>query len=316
MKRIITSVLTVMAFGLQVSHAQHSGPKLIIGLTIDQLRTDYMEAFAPLYGDKGFKRLWREGRVYKNAGYNFNVTDRAAAVASLYTGTTPSVNGIISEYYLDRSTLRPRNVVDDPAFMGYYSEEFSSADQLLTSTLGDELKIATRGKALVYSIAPFREAAVFAAGHSANGAFWINNITGKWSGTTYYEDFPWWVSQYNDRKALDFRLNGMTWTPLLPVNNYKYLTGNWEQEDFKHKFDDVRSRKFRKFKTSPLVNEEVNALVGNYWKIHLWVRMKFPTCWRLPIMPEITNTRVHWSMRWRCRIAMPVWTETSESYWI
>ena len=57
----------------------------------------------------------------------------------------------------------------------------------------------------------------FAAGHAGNGAFWLNPNTGKWSGTTYYGEFPWWASQYNDRQAIDFRIAGMTWEPVFPV---------------------------------------------------------------------------------------------------
>lgn len=264
MKKVLKSILTLLAITSIPTYAADPIPRLIIGLTIDQLRSDYLETFSVLYGEKGIKRLMKEGRVYKNASYSFVEPDRASSVAALYTGTSPSVNGIVSEYYLDNTTLRSRNCVEDPAFMGFYTEEATSPSQLLTSTLADELKVATRGKGLVYAIAPYREAAIFEAGHAGNGAFWINDETGKWSGTTYYDDFPWWVSRYNDQKSIDFRLNNLIWTPLLPVDRYKYLTSNWEQDTFRHKFDDIKSRKYRKFKTSPFVNEEVNNLVEDF----------------------------------------------------
>ena len=163
----------------------------MVGLTIDQLRTDYLEAFSTLYGDRGFRRLWKEGRVFRNAEYTFSGTDRASAIAAIYTGTTPSVNGIIGKRWMDVSTLRTVSCVDDPAFMGNYTNESSSPSHLLTSTIADELKIATRNEGLVYAIAPFRDAAILAAGHAGNGAFWLNNTTGKWCGTTYYSEFPW-----------------------------------------------------------------------------------------------------------------------------
>lgn len=151
----------------------------MVTLTIDQLRTDYMEAFSTLYGEKGFKRLMREGKVFYQTEFPFNGTDRASAIAAIYSGTTPSMNGIISQYWMDASTLRPVNCVDDGAFMGNFTDENSSPSQLLTSTIADELKVATRNKGLVYAIAPSRDAAVLAAGHTGNGAFWLNENTGN-----------------------------------------------------------------------------------------------------------------------------------------
>lgn len=259
MKGLLTSLITVLTFtGLQ-AQSLPTAPKLVVGLTIDQLRTDYLEAFSSLYGDRGFKRLWKEGRVFHNAQYTFSNVDRASAIAAIYTGTTPSINGIISNRWMDVSTLRPVNSTDDTAFMGYYTDQTTSPAKLLTSTIADELKIATQGKGLVYAIAPYCDAAIFSAGHAGNGAFWLNPNTGKWSGTTYYGEFPWWVSQYNDHQAIDFRISNITWEPLFPRGMYTFLP-DWRDVLFKYKFDDDRNNKYRRFITSPFVNDEVNAL--------------------------------------------------------
>lgn len=259
MKGLLTSLITVLTFtGLQ-AQSLPTAPKLVIGLTIDQLRTDYLEAFSSLYGDRGFKRLWKEGRVFHNAEYTFNNVDRASAIAAIYSGATPSVNGIISSQWMDASTLRPVNSTDDTAFMGYYTDQTCAPTKLLTSTLADELKIATQGKGMVFAIAPFCDAAIFAAGHAGNAAFWINPNTGKWSGTTYYGEFPWWANQYNDRQSVDFRIDNMTWEPVYPRGMYTFLP-EWRDVTFKYKFDDDRKNKFRRFITSPFVNDEVNAL--------------------------------------------------------
>ena len=179
MKGLLTSLITVLTFtGLQ-AQSLPTAPKLVVGLTIDQLRTDYLEAFSSLYGERGFKRLWKEGRVFHNAEYTFSGVDRASAMAAIYSGSTPSVNGIISNRWMDVATLRPVNSTDDAAFMGYYTDQTCAPTKLLTSTIADELKIATQGKGIVYAIAPFCDAAIFAAGHAGNGAFWINPTTGK-----------------------------------------------------------------------------------------------------------------------------------------
>lgn len=261
MKGIITSILAALTFtGLQAQPLPPT-PKLIIGLTIDQLRTDYLEAFSTLYGERGFKRLWKEGRVFRNAKYTFKGVDRASAIASIYTGTTPSMNGIIGERWMDPTILRAVDSVDDPAFMGNFTNESSSASKLLTSTIADELKIATRNAALVYAISPFRDAAILAAGHAGNGAFWLNDQTGKWCGTTYYNEFPWWASQYNDRQSLDFRITGLIWTPTHTKEKYTFLP-DWRDMGFRYKFEDEKTNKYKRLITSPFANDEVNAFIA------------------------------------------------------
>ena len=255
-KGLITSILALTFSGLQAQPLPVV-PKLVVTLTIDQLRTDYMEAFSSLYGEKGFKRLIREGKVFRQVKFPFSGIDRASAIATIYTGTTPSMNGIIAKHWLDSKTLRPKNCVDDPEFMGNYTDENSSPSQLLTSTVTDELKIATRNAALVYSVAPFRDAAILSAGHAGNGAFWLNNKTGKWCGSTYYGEFPWWGSQYNDQQSLDFRIKEIEWNPIYPITNYTFLP-EWRTSPFKYKFEIEKENKFRRLITSPLVNDEIN----------------------------------------------------------
>ena len=257
-KGLITSILALTFTGLQAQPLPAT-PKLVVTLTIDQLRTDYMEAFSSLYGEKGFKRLMREGKVFYQTEFPFSGTDRASAIAAIYSGTTPSMNGIISQQWMNANTLRPMNCVDDPAFMGNFTDESSSPSQLLTSTIADELKVATRNKGMVYAIAPSRDAAILAAGHSGNGAFWLNENTGKWCSTTYYSEFPWWVSQYNERQSPDFRIRDMVWEPIHPINRYTFLP-EWRDQPFKYKFDSERINKFRRLITSPFINDEVNLL--------------------------------------------------------
>ena len=260
--RLLTSLLAVLAVaGMQAQDAP-AVPRLVVGLAIDQFRMDYMEAFSAMYGDRGFKRLWKEGRIYRNAEYDFVNVDKSSSVASVYTGTVPMYHGIIGDSWLDRASLQVTNCVDDTKYMGIYTSESTSPFRLKVSNLSDELMIATQGVAEVYSIAPTREMAVLAAGHASKGAFWINDETGKWSGTTYYGNFPSWVTSYNDRQGLDFRIGEMIWGPYLPVTAYKYLTTETKQVTFKHKFDDERRNKYRKFKTSPYANDEVNRLVN------------------------------------------------------
>lgn len=95
-KTILSSILALSFTGLN-AQPQPVLPQLVVMLTVDQLRTDYLEAFSALYGEKGLKRLLRGGRVFRQAHYPFSRIDRASAIAALYSGSTPAVNGIVGE---------------------------------------------------------------------------------------------------------------------------------------------------------------------------------------------------------------------------
>ena len=89
-ERILTSLIAAFVLaGLQAQAQTSVTPRLVVGLTIDQFRADYMEAFSALYGERGFKKLLKEGRIYYNAEYDFINVDRSSAIASIYTGATP-----------------------------------------------------------------------------------------------------------------------------------------------------------------------------------------------------------------------------------
>ena len=260
-ERFITSLITAIVISGINAQNVPAVPKLVIGLTIDQLRTDYIEAFSAMYGERGFKRLFKEGRVYINAEYDFIKPDQSSSVASIYTGTTPYYNGVVGNNWMDRNSLCVVKSVDDKSYMGIYTSENVSPKHLSVSNLADELMVSTNGQAHVYSIAPTKEMAIMGAGHASKGAFWINDDTGKWSGTTYYGIFPEWVTTFNDCNGLDFRIDQITWGPYLPVTAYRYITTKTKQITFKHNFTDERLYKYKKFKTSPYVNDEVNKLV-------------------------------------------------------
>ena len=171
------------------------GPRLVVNIAIDQLRTDYLEHFSPLYGNDGFRRLLEQGCVYESPSFPFSPVDRASAIASIATGTTPRYNGIAGMKWLDRNTLRPVHCTDDAKFV-------ASPARLTTSTIGDELKISTQGSAVVYSIAYDEEAAILSAGHAADAAFWRTSDNRQWTTSAYYGDAAVkWIKAYSRENA-------------------------------------------------------------------------------------------------------------------
>ena len=256
--RLFTALLISSSVSVVLGQPRTSVPKMVVGITIDHLRTDYMEAFSPLYGEGGFKRLMNGGVVYSNVEYSTANVDRASSVASLYTGTVPYNHGIVGEMWMNRSTMRPMYCVDDAAYAGDGTIDKSSPKHLLVSTIGDELKVATEGKAMVYSIAPYREVAILSAGHAADWAMWIDDFTGKWVGTEFYSPKPSWV-RYINALSVSERIGNVEWAPSnYAVESYNYYLLSNRKSSFKHKFKG--DRRFREFKNSACVNEDITQM--------------------------------------------------------
>ena len=202
MNRYLSAIIILAALTSNTELQAQSlkpAPRLVVNIIIDQLRTDYIEHFSPLYTPDGFKKLLNQGCVYEAARYTFSPVDRASAIASINTGTTPQYNNIVGTQWLDRATLRPVYCTDDDKYG-------SSPQKLATSTISDELKVATRGSALVYSVALDKDAAILSAGHAADGAIWIDEKSGRWTTSTYYSRIWQWAATTSPTCCLSFCL--------------------------------------------------------------------------------------------------------------
>ena len=234
-------------------------PKLYINITVDQLRTDFLYEFSHLYCEDGFKRLLSGGKVFPNAYYPFENIDRASAVAALSTGTTPYVNGIVGERWLDRSSLRIMNCVEDHKHKGVYTNSPMSPSRLKAITVTDEMKRATRGNAIICSIAPDEDAAVLAGGHAADAVLWKNNSTGYWCSSSYYGLYPQWAADKNK----EVRGRSGKWVPLFPTEKYNNF-GEEAPDAFSFSFNGLND--IRGYKTTACINDEVNEMAKAYLK--------------------------------------------------
>ena len=260
-------VLATILFSLLVVplvQSADNSPRLVVGITVDQLRTDYLEALQHLFGEKGFKRLMREGVVCENLVFDFPNIDKASATATLYTGTTPFFHGIPSERFFNTAFLREEFILNDPSKIGNYTDETFSPERIRTSTLSDEVKIVSGGLGRVYAVAPDAQQSIISAGHAANCAFWINDRNSKWATTTYYRDVPAYVEQFNYVRSLSARIDTLSWTPVYTPDRYTaipYLTNDFS---FKRTFSRDGRDKFVQFKTTALVNQEITDVAVEF----------------------------------------------------
>ena len=261
MKPFVTTILAILTTTGIPAQVIQTVPRLVVGITVDQLRSDYMNAFLPLYGEGGLKRLMAQGTCYTNVQYKSTNVDRASAIASVYTGTVPYDHGIVSGMWLDRETLRPVFCVSDPKVRGIGTSEGLSPKNLITTTIGDELKVATKGKAKVYAVAPYSDAAILSAGHSGDCALWIDDNNGQWVTSSHYGNSPACL-RYINTTMLSNNIANIKWTPSDYITgriNY-YISGD-ELSSFTHRFTGID--KFRNYKRSALVNETVSSAVAS-----------------------------------------------------
>lgn len=215
-------------------------PKLVVGIVIDQMRFDYVYRFMDRFGEDGFKRLINQGYNCRNANFNYTPTYTGPGHASIYTGTTPSVHGIIANKWYDNQELKSSYCVSDPLVKSVGSnveEGKRSPVKMLTTTVGDQLRLATNNQSKVIGIALKDRSAILPAGHTANGAYWYDDSTGYFITSSYYRsDLPNWVSNFNERKiaaqylSQNWKLykDSSSYTASLPDNNKFEETFNGE----------------------------------------------------------------------------------------
>ena len=188
--------------------AYNGRPKLVVVIVIDQFRGDYLERYHDQFGDSGFRLLTDHGAYFPNCNYNYANTRTAPGHSTLFTGAYSNGHGIAANEWLDPKKKKLVTSVEDDAtkLVGVEGDKTgASPHNLLADTLGDELKIATQGKARVFGISLKDRAAVIPGGFAADGAYWIEPKSGAWVTSTYYRnDLPRWVQDFNSSRTAKY----------------------------------------------------------------------------------------------------------------
>ena len=226
---LIVSVLLTILCGnsltaQNIKTNESSIPRLVVVLSVDQMRTDYLSRYWNKFQEGGFKRLVNEGAVCSNAQLDLHVQKISTGTATLFTGVYPAQHGIVSDSWYDRLKKKEVNCIADSYYITVGSDSKDgerSAAKLLSPTLGDLMKINNRNKSKVYSVAMNDVSAVLSAGHAANGAFWFDTQNGNMISSSYYLDiFPEWVRQFNE-KGYAKTYAQREWSTLLPISGYE-----------------------------------------------------------------------------------------------
>lgn len=212
-------------------------PSLVVVLTIDQFRADYLQRFREFFVPGGFRLLLEQGATFADCRYRHAVTKTASGHAVVLTGVHADVHGIINNAWVDRATLKRVNCVEDDSvqILGRADDRSggrlpagvlpmgASPRRLLATTVGDELKLATGGRAKVIGISSKDRSAILLAGKLADAAYWMDK--GRIVSSTHYlKELPAWVRAFNDAGRVD-SFFGRTWDRLLPADAYDRVQG-------------------------------------------------------------------------------------------
>jgi len=208
-KRIVSIAIVLSFLILPAAIAQTAPPKpkLILQITVDQMRGDFPMRYADRLGEGGFKYLMEQGTHYRNAHFQHADTETPVGHAALFTGTWPAHNGIVAGNWYDMDKGRVIYNCEDDRYPMIGQElvqgKGRAPTNLLSSTIGDELVIATNSRSRMFSVSIKDRGAILPGGHTGK-AFWYSKSDGSFVSSTYYSDqYPDWVKQWNAKKSAD-----------------------------------------------------------------------------------------------------------------
>jgi predicted AlkP superfamily pyrophosphatase or phosphodiesterase len=185
--------------------AYDARPKLIVVITVDQLRADLLQRHKAKFTDGGFRLLMDRGAYFTDCYYNYVNLHTAPGHATLFTGAYTDSHNIIGNEWWNHERKRVVTSVDDfdTKVVGGAGDFGASPHNLTATTIGDELREATDGKARVFGISLKDRSAILPAGHSGI-AYWIDRKDGTWVTSTYYmQQLPQWAAEFNGQKRAD-----------------------------------------------------------------------------------------------------------------
>lgn len=216
---VALSVLLLFVAAAASAQVYVGKPKLIVVVIIDQFRGDYLNRDEAKFKGRGFNLFMKQGAWFTDCYYDYINTKTAPGHSTIGTGAYTDGHGIDSNEWWDTSRSLdeqvtsvederyqlvdlphdsiPANQPGAPANAAKWVVG-SSPLNLRATTLGDELRLATQGRARVFSVSLKDRASILPAGQAANAAYWIDPISGHFTTSTYYlQHLPGWATAFN-----------------------------------------------------------------------------------------------------------------------
>ena len=245
-------------------------PKLMVGIVVDQMRWDYLYRYIDRYGEGGFKRLLKQGFSCDNTLINYLPAFTAVGHSCIFTGSVPAFSGIAGNDWIEQSTGQRMYCTDDSTVKGVGAQDPESKEgkmsprNMLVSSVTDELMLANNFKSKVVGVSLKDRAAILPTGHTATGAFWLEDSTGHMITSNYYMNkLPAWVDSFNHKEAVREYMK-KPWTTLYNKNSYgesdtddQAYEGKFKGDSttaFPHNLDSSYKVSKASFRTTPFGN--------------------------------------------------------------
>lgn len=219
------------------AHAQER-PRLVLQITVDQLRGDLIDRFGAGLSDRGFKRLMANGAVFTDAHHRHANTETIVGHTTLATGADPAVHGMVANLWYDRKAGTQFYNVQDADYPLVGAAGIDKAAEIdptqraattdgrsprgiLTTTISDEIALHFGPKARIFGVSVKDRGAISMAGH-AGQAYWFSKAEGRFVTSTFYrDDYPAWMAQW-EAKGMVASYANTDWTLLLDPSAYMF----------------------------------------------------------------------------------------------
>lgn len=263
---------TLLSLSANAQNAQkptnNTKPRLVVGIMVDQMRWDYVNKFKKHFSSaNGFLRFLNEGATCDFTMIPYVPTVTAVGHASVYTGSVPSINGISGNNWFDNYTQKSVYCVDDNSVNSVGIDNSPAGKMspvnLWTTTIGDELKIATNFKSKVIGLSIKDRGAILPAGHSADGAFWYDSKSGNFISSTYYaKQLPSWVTNYNNQHRVD-TLYSKGWNLSIAKSVYE---ANCDQDENEYESTPLgKEQKAFPYSLSQFIGKDYGKIASTPW---------------------------------------------------
>jgi predicted AlkP superfamily pyrophosphatase or phosphodiesterase len=236
---LLATVALILCSTLPSYAQEKTKPRLVLQITVDQLRGDLPHRYYSEFGEGGFRYLYEQGVVYEDAFHRHANTETIVGHTTLATGADPGTHGMVANVWLDRGTGKLTYNLEDPRYpllsksagvdkgaeidptQRLATSDGRSPAPILVSTFSDELALSNAGKSKIFGISVKDRGAIPMAGH-AGKAFWFSKATGEFvTSTYYYKDYPSWVKDWN-AKRIAFSYAGKSWELLHDRSTYLF----------------------------------------------------------------------------------------------
>ena len=215
---VVIAVFILSAASMAMAQTE---PRLVVNIVISSMGADDLDRYADNFSSAGLRRIINGGQRFTNASYDYMQTTTPVSLATLSTGATPSIHGVVADRWFDYVGNKEVSLIEDrkEQSVNYSGGSGSySPRNLVAQTLSDALA-QQHPDSHIATIAVEPLSAIVMAGRSGE-VYWMETLQSSWTTSSYYsKELPKWIADYNYQdQNEEYAIK--RWTSLLPYDNY------------------------------------------------------------------------------------------------